>query len=153
MKNKKNGFTLVEILAVLSILGLIALIAIPAVLNSIKSTKADLYDNQIKLIIAGAESYVTDAVTDSTVNPNIQLLMKKKITELHVSLNQLISAGALAKNISNPLCDGDNKYFDQNKVYVGITYDGAEFDYEVVYKNDDGNYDKDSLRNNCSSEV
>ena len=152
MKKRKNGFTLVEILAVLTILGLIALVAIPAVLNSIKSTKDDLYDNQIKLIISGAESYVTDAVTDSTVNPNIQLLMKKNITELHVSLNQLISAGALDNNISNPLCEGDNKFFEQDKVYVGITYDGAEFDYELVYKVDD-DYDKDAVKTSCAAEV
>ena len=45
----KKGFTLAELLAVIVILGLLALIAVPVVLNKIKSTKEDLYNNQIEM--------------------------------------------------------------------------------------------------------
>lgn len=147
MKNKKNGFTLVEILAVLTILGIIALIAIPAVLNSIKSTKDDLYKNQIKLIIAGAESYVTDIVThpERDVKGILNLVQGSSV---NISLNDLSSAGALEKYISNPLCDGDAKYFDSSNVFVVIKYDGAEYEYRVVDK--EGN--EENIKTSCVTE-
>ena len=57
MKNKKQAFTLVELLAVIVILAIILIIAVPNVLNIIEGTKKDSYKNQIKLIENMAEVY------------------------------------------------------------------------------------------------
>ena len=39
MKNKKNGFTLVELLAVIAVLGLILIIAVPKITGTLENSK------------------------------------------------------------------------------------------------------------------
>ena len=39
MKNKKNGFTLVELLAVIAVLGLVLIIAVPKITNTMENSK------------------------------------------------------------------------------------------------------------------
>lgn len=147
MKNNQKGFTLVEILAVLAILGLIALIAIPSVLNSIKSTEDDLYETQIKLIISGAESYVTDIMIHPEMDEKgIRDIVKG--SSVKVSLNDLSKLGFLEKNISNPLCDGDEKYFNNSGVYVEITYSGDDYQYRVV----DIDGSEENIKTSCVKE-
>lgn len=62
MKNKLNqkGFTLIELLATLVILVVILRIAIPSISSSIERTKEKQNQARYKIIIAAAESYVTD---------------------------------------------------------------------------------------------
>ena len=43
MKNKKNGFTLVELLAVLAIIGIILTILVPKINDTVKNNKDKLY--------------------------------------------------------------------------------------------------------------
>ncbi len=131
MNNKKDGFTLVEILAVISIVGLLALIAIPNVLKSLKDTKEDLYQTQIKLIKSSAATYVTDAVAHPNINTAIQNLVKYKGGKTTITLGDLQNNGSADINLSNPLCEGKDKYFDPN-IAIEITYDGKEFDYEII---------------------
>ena len=40
--NKKNGFTLIEILAVVTIIGLIFILVLPKITNSLKNKKGDV---------------------------------------------------------------------------------------------------------------
>ena len=142
MNKKRNGFTLVEILAVISIVGLLALIAIPNVLKSLKSTKKDLYETQIKLIKASAATYVTDAVAHPNINTAIQDLVKNKGGTTTVTLGDLQKNGAVDANLSNPLCEGENKYFSPD-IQITIKYNGKEFKYEI---------NSDAIKNSCVGE-
>ena len=54
-KNKKYGFTLVELLAVIVILAVILVIAVPKVMNIINDTKKSTFAASVKLIVSGAE--------------------------------------------------------------------------------------------------
>lgn len=147
MKNVKNGFTLVEILSVIVILGLIALITIPVVLNNIKSTKDDLYNTQINLIKAGAVNYVTDVIAHPSVNVTLSNMIKPgNPFSTAVSLTDLQNSGAVELNISNPLCDGENKYFSPTDTIIKISYDGKEFDYEVASETN-------NLRGSCTEKI
>ena len=65
---KKNGFTLVELMAVIVLIALIMTIAIPNVLRLSKNTKIKAYDTKINLLESAAEAYGNDnlgAIKDS----------------------------------------------------------------------------------------
>lgn len=142
----KKGFTLVEMLAVIVVLGLLALIAIPTVLNKIKSTKEDLYDNQIEMIKSGATNYVTDQVSHLKSDSNFYTaITTHTATTFDISLNDLQLGGFLEKNISNPLCDGEDKYFSPTETKIKIKYDGKEFSYEV--------FSTSNLRESCTAKI
>ena len=57
-KNKKNGFTMVEVLAVVTILGIISVIGIVAVNGLIKKGNENYYVTQKKELITAAKSYL-----------------------------------------------------------------------------------------------
>ena len=54
--NKKNGFTLVELLAVIVVLGLILVIAVPKIMNVIKDSKKGVLASSARLIANSAEN-------------------------------------------------------------------------------------------------
>lgn len=58
--NKKNGFTLVELLAIISILGVVMILVLPTVLDVFFKTKNLLDDNTKKTIVDSAKMYLTD---------------------------------------------------------------------------------------------
>ena len=55
IKNKKNGFTLVELLAVIVILAIILVIAVPKVMDVIKDSKKATLESTAKMIASSAE--------------------------------------------------------------------------------------------------
>ena len=55
MKEKKNGFTLVELLAVIVILAIILVIAVPKVMDVIKDSKKATLESTAKMIASSAE--------------------------------------------------------------------------------------------------
>ncbi len=66
---KKNGFTLVELMAVIVLIALIMTIAIPNVLRLSNNTKVKAYNTKIDLIEAAGEAYGNDnigAIKDSS---------------------------------------------------------------------------------------
>ena len=120
MNMKKDGFTLIELLGVIVILGLIALVAIPVVLNQTKKSKEDLFKNQIELIKASTNTYVTDAIMHKEINQNVYNAVKNKTnTTITITLNVLQINGSVEYNIS-----------------INIQYDGKEFKYDVIAEND-----------------
>ena len=54
---KRNGFTLVELLAVIVILAIILVIAVPSIMNTIDDAKKGSFESSAKLIAANAETY------------------------------------------------------------------------------------------------
>lgn len=90
---KKNGFTLVEILAVIFILSLLAVIVTPVVTDLIKDSEQSLYDKQVNNIVNAVKKY---GIEHSEVLPD-----KQENTIL--SLHTLLGAGILDKDtIINP---------------------------------------------------
>ena len=58
--NKKNGFTLIEILAVVTIIGLIFILVLPKITNSLKNKKGDVDRTTTNLVLSATKLYVSD---------------------------------------------------------------------------------------------
>jgi prepilin-type N-terminal cleavage/methylation domain-containing protein len=142
----KKGFTLAELMAVVVILGAISLIAIPIILNQVRKAKRDSFDAQIDMIVAGATNYITTKVTDA--NSEVAKLLPGN--SYMVDLNTLQGDGYLDFNIVNPLCSGDDKFFDPLKVKVKITYNGRDYDKEMYYI---GAGEEDLIENSCTPSI
>ena len=57
---KKNGFTLVELLAVVSIISILLLLVAPKIVNQLNNSKSDVNDVTKKIIYSAAEKYIKD---------------------------------------------------------------------------------------------
>ena len=62
---KKNGFTLVELLAVIAILAILVIIALPNVMGMFNTAKKNSFSNEVKEVIKQGK---TQFVTDSGLN-------------------------------------------------------------------------------------
>lgn len=60
MKKKKNGFTLIEMLAVIVILITILLVAIPSITSSLERSKDKQKEAKKELIVSSADIYVSN---------------------------------------------------------------------------------------------
>lgn len=60
---KKNGFTLVELLAVIVILAIILVIAVPQIMDTIDSARKASLESSVKMVAAQAENQYTVAQT------------------------------------------------------------------------------------------
>ena len=54
---KRNGFTLVELLAVIVILAIILVIAVPSIMSTIKDARKASFESSAKLLASNAETY------------------------------------------------------------------------------------------------
>lgn len=90
---KKNGFTLIELIAVITILALLGMIIVPVVENSINSGKDELYISQIDSIKASLKQYAI-----KNINSNIQ----NAGDDIYLSLYQLKIAGFVNLDIADP---------------------------------------------------
>lgn len=57
---KKNGFTLIELIASVTILAFIALLAFPAILNSLKKGQDQVDEGVIQVVESAAEVYANE---------------------------------------------------------------------------------------------
>ena len=60
---KRNGFTLVELLAVIVILAIILVIAVPQIMDTINSAREASLESSVKMVAAQAENQYTVAQT------------------------------------------------------------------------------------------
>ena len=125
---KKNGFTLVEILAVVVILAILSLIAIPVVSKIIQESKEKLYREQVDRILEAAEKYMQD---------NDQKLPKKMVDNFDVSqapvsfvtITELHDSSFIKESDpKNPIKSGDSM-----DPYVALYYNTPKNQYEAVY--------------------
>lgn len=115
---RKNGFTLVEILAVIFILSLLAVIITPVVTDLIKDNEQSLYDKQVDSIVKAFQKYV---VEHSEVLPDID-------DDAIFSVDTLLSAGILDKDvIINP------KTKENMSGCIVVSYDQNYSQYDYKY--------------------
>lgn len=91
---KKNGFTLIEIIAVIVIIGIIALITIPAVESLINNSKESLYNSQVKMIESAAKKWGLD---------NVNYLPDDKSNFSCINVDGLVAKGYLEGKVTNPI--------------------------------------------------
>ena len=114
---KKNGFTLVELLGVIILLGILSMIAVPVVRDLIKSSKKELYEEQIKQIEQGLKNWAHDNI----------FLLPDDNGVVTLSLGQLAQSGHVNYKIENPK---NNKCFSTESELTIIKYNNS-YVYEV----------------------
>ncbi len=118
---KKNGFTLIELMAVIIILAVILIMAIPEVNFIIRSNKEEVFIDNARLMAKAADSYFT-------------LYLGKRPQEVDataiVTLEELVSEDIMDM-ITDPL--HNNVVCDDQQSYVIIRYEGnRKYNYYVT---------------------
>lgn len=124
---KKNGFTLVELLAVLAIIAIVGLIIVPTVDRAIKKSRQELYNVQVNNIKSAAKEYMMDNLSklpDDT-NPIVVLTLK----DLFDGVSTNDSGGYLERPIENPI---NRKNFDENQTIITVKKENKSYIYEVT---------------------
>ena len=121
---KKNGFTLVELLAIIVILGIIGLIGVSVYNNVQKEASNKLYEEQLNEIENRIRSYVleNEGKTLNIEGNNIKLDIYKENTTINIPISFLITEGALEKYPINPKCGKKIEGYYTLKVTVPGTY-------------------------------
>ena len=122
---KKNGFTLIEILAVIIILGVVGLIVMPVVTSSLKESKDELYNVQISNIKEAAKTWAAD---------NIYTLPTEINKSVIVTLGTLQTEGYIDAGIKNPKT---NEEFNVEETCVKVLYNGKKYTYSVLLTADE----------------
>ena len=121
---KKNGFTLVEILAVLVLIAAIVIISVPSILNYINGSKNEISEVTKKIVFSGAELYLE--------KEDVKLITNHQ--KYCVSLQTLVDSGLLDEGISDA---ATSEKLDLNQ-YVEVTYQFDDdlkinkYNYQVV---------------------
>ena len=125
---KKNGFTLVELIAVVVILSLILTLSVPSLIGALKNNKEQALEKINELIILAAKDYVVDyhlttprdislselcknyldcpiinPVTNEEMNISVRVDVNKNYTIMNnqlIELNVVLNGGKLSKDIS-----------------------------------------------------
>ncbi|MEG1995695.1 MAG: type II secretion system protein [Bacilli bacterium] len=110
---KKEGFTIVELLAVIALIGVVMGIAVPNVMKIYSKNKQILYDQTITLILSAAEEYGNNNIDvynmSSTVTVKVQDLINNKLIKTDNGI------------LKNPK---DNKSMNELQVY--LKYDSTK---------------------------
>lgn len=132
---KKEGFTLVELLAVIVIIGIIYLIVFPSVTSFIDKSKEKSYNIQVDLIEKASKKWVVD---------NTDELLKKDpyhLNNINLTLTTLKKDGYLQDEfIENP---------KTKKIMTGcvvVSYQSNKNQYEYTYKDGLDSYSKSEVK-------
>lgn len=138
---KKEGFTLVELLAVVVIIGITYLIIFPSVTSFINKSKEKSYNIQVDLIEKASKKWVVD---------NTDELLKKDpyhLNNINLTLTTLKKEGYLQDMfIENP----KNK-----KIMTGcvvVSYQSNKNQYEYTYEDGKDTYSKKDTKENKRAE-
>jgi type IV pilus assembly protein PilA len=85
-KNKKKGFTLVEVIVVLVILAILAAIAIPALTGYIDKANEKAVISQVRSTVVAAQTIVSEGYQDGSIKPlpNAQVDVTSKVDKAAV---------------------------------------------------------------------
>ena len=122
MNRKKNGFTLIEILAVVTIISLICIIVLPKIVNSLRNKKEDIDNTTRIIIITAAKLYVSE---------HSSKFDREEGNSYCLPLATLTKNEYLESPVRNVTDDKDIT----NTMSVKISFDGG-YKYEVVRKKD-----------------
>jgi len=136
MKNKKRGFTLVELLAVIVILAVILVIAVPQVMNIIEDVRKASFSSSVKILASEAEKkYVQNEVLglkDSISCEGISKLNKEDYEYCSITMDNGIALVTLV---------GSGKFewmkvLNGTKTSADVTEDNGEelYTLEDVYR-------------------
>ena len=118
--NRKKGFTLVELLTVIAIIAIISLIAMPIILSQISSGKTKLKDNQVQLLVKGAERYAAQYYNFlkwvEELDSNGEITRYKA----EVTLRELNQKGLVDLPVIDPVTDEE---FNPDDTYVTLYKD------------------------------
>ncbi len=138
---KKDGFTLVELLAVVVIIGITYLIIFPSVTSFIDKSKEKSYNIQVDLIEKASKKWVVD---------NTDELLKKDpyhLNNINLTLTTLKKDGYLQDEfIENP---------KTKKIMTGcvvVSYQSNKNQYEYTYEDGKDTYSKDDTKENKRTE-
>lgn len=133
MKNKKNGFSLVELLCAICLVGMLSTIIAPIVIKRINSAKTEAYNTLIETIELNAKDYVItneDKIQDYNLYDNT-----------YISIKTLIDNNYFDSSLINPITkktipETDLIYVTRNnKGKIEAKYD---INMEVKIKLNDG---------------
>lgn len=123
MKKKKNGFTMIELLAVITIIGILSSVAVSAVTQYMHKAKKQDFEMLEKNLKAEVQNYFVDHSEDI---PNIGA--SKTITA-----QTLLNDGYL-KNLLDPDKNGVNCNLIRSKVVVTRRGSAQDFNMTLDYK-------------------
>ena len=106
--NRKNAFTLIELLAVIIILGILMIIAIPSVTTYISNSRKSAYIDTAKEIINGARNFVNEG----------------KLEMFDTNSTYYLPTNCIKTENSSK-----SPYGEFTKAYVGVIYDGKGYKY------------------------
>lgn len=90
---KKNGFTLIELIAVIIILGMLGLLVIPTITNVIQGQEESLYQSQITKIEQECQNWAYK---------NLDILPKSEEEQATITILELKKSGYLPLDLRNP---------------------------------------------------
>lgn len=124
---KKNGFTLIEILAVIAILAILVVLAVPALLETYRTAKMNAFTTELKLIGRAAnQQWASEKLT----NPEPMTFTKDGDTECSSHVD-LMNVSDLSYYIS---IDGNGnivKFYANNNEFQ-YHYDGSALGLEEI---------------------
>lgn len=115
---KKNGFTLVELIAVVAIIGILTMMAVPNVMKVLSTKRETLYETTISEIERIAGIYLTE-------NPTLYTTINND-GYVDITIDNLCSSKYMSCPINDPR---DNSEIDG---YVRITENNGEYVYEFT---------------------
>jgi prepilin-type N-terminal cleavage/methylation domain-containing protein len=157
---KKNGFTLIELMAVIVILALLALMITPNVLSSISKYNKRIYETQLNNILSAAEHWAADTIEDRgclicVADSEYKVSGKNCATQggegcteaptgttasTSVTLKELQDGGYIKENLKNTQSKGD--FASCLTVSITKNSKNGEFIYTIV--------DPDILESSCT---
>lgn len=140
MSMKKNGFTLVEMLAVVVIMGLLIIVAIPQIQNLVASKRDTIKETTLQMIYDAADSY-TESDTSTFQKMYIN---DKEYAAYCIKVKNLIEAGKIDEESLKDYIDYDADKKEGDEGYVPLlertvyvkTNRYNEFEYELLNTGD-----------------
>jgi len=122
---RKNGFTLVELLACLVLLGMLMLLVFPTVLNSYNEAKEKAYEAQVAYVESAAKKFVQEHKHEISKLATLN-------TPYTVTIAYLYDRNYLELPITNPLTN-KNILAETSTVVITRTSE-KDFTYQVQFQ-------------------